>query len=74
MSYNFSEAGGNWSTKGCTLMSVDNDDEVIVCRCNHLTNFGILVVRITSRKYNLGVLRYVYIPSLVPRLSFVDCP
>ena len=44
MSYNFSEGDGNWSTSGCIVMSVDEENEVVVCGCSHLTNFGVLVV------------------------------
>ena len=49
VSWDFKAANGsgNWSEKGCTLV-VSKDDkgsEIVLCRCNHLTNFGVLVVR-----------------------------
>ena len=31
-----------WSTGGCTV--VEMTDTVVVCSCNHLTNFGVLAV------------------------------
>ena len=32
----------NWVPKGCT--TIVGDDDVIICKCNHLTNFAVLVV------------------------------
>ena len=34
---------GNWSTDGCTTEEA-NDLNSIMCHCNHLTNFALLVV------------------------------
>ena len=34
---------GNWTTDGCELGG--HEDSVVTCHCNHLTNFGVLVVR-----------------------------
>ena len=33
---------GDWSSKGCK--SQDRKKDVILCRCNHLSTFGVLVV------------------------------
>ena len=33
---------GNWTQDGCTLAG--EEDGVVSCECNHLTNFGVLVV------------------------------
>ena len=33
---------GNWTTDGCAFIEIDGN--VVTCRCNHLTNFGVLVV------------------------------
>ncbi len=33
---------GNWTTSGCKLESDNNG--VITCSCNHLTNFAVLLV------------------------------
>ena len=41
MFYNFSEAGGKWSSSGCIVLSVEG----VQCGCSHLINFGVLVVR-----------------------------
>ena len=37
---------GTWTTEGCSLLPPeDGDDEGVVrCSCNHLTNFAVLVV------------------------------
>ena len=37
---------GNWTNEGCKVMSMNETTGEIVCRCNHLTNFAILVVRL----------------------------
>lgn len=29
---------------GCTVVSVDEENATVLCACNHLTNFGVLVV------------------------------
>ncbi len=34
---------GNWTTKGCTVNS-DLCSNIVSCTCDHLTNFGALVV------------------------------
>ena len=39
--WNFAKT--NWSDEGCTFQKVRNDSR-IVCHCNHLTNFAILMV------------------------------
>ena len=41
---------GDWSTKGCQLVSSCSakNGEVHVCKCNHLTNFALLVVCICA--------------------------
>lgn len=36
------DGAGNWTSEGCTVDG--NADGVVSCACNHLTNFGILVV------------------------------
>ena len=36
---------GDWTTDGCNLTDVLFPD-VAVCECNHLSNFGVLVVRV----------------------------
>lgn len=47
MFYDFSKAEGNWSSRGCEVLSVEGD--VVVCGCSHLTNFGVLVVSIITQ-------------------------
>ncbi|XP_072026659.1 adhesion G-protein coupled receptor G7-like [Amphiura filiformis] len=32
---------GDWSTEGCTFVGIENDR--VVCQCNHLTNFAVLM-------------------------------
>ncbi|XP_066300054.1 uncharacterized protein [Branchiostoma lanceolatum] len=33
--------GGDWSTEGCNFVGIDNGR--VVCECNHLTNFAVLM-------------------------------
>ena len=33
---------GDWSTEGCIFVGIENDR--VVCQCNHLTNFAVLMV------------------------------
>ena len=40
---NASNGLGDWSEDGCQHNATLSDGRV-VCRCNHLTNFGVLVV------------------------------
>ena len=58
MSYNFTDADGNWSTEGCMLVSVDDKDGVITCQCDHLTNFGVLVVSLSN--FHIPCVPYIY--------------
>ena len=34
---------GSWSMRGCTTIS-NQDEDVVRCRCDHLTHFGYLFV------------------------------
>ena len=36
---------GNWTTEGCNT-TLDRESGVVVCMCNHLTNFATLVVSV----------------------------
>ena len=38
---------GNWSDRGCWV--VNETEEDVTCACDHLTNFAILLVSLTSR-------------------------
>ena len=38
------DGAGNWSTEGCRTITNDSKPYQVVCECNHLTNFGSLVV------------------------------
>ena len=38
------DGAGNWSTRGCLTINDDNKPYQVVCECDHLTNFAILVV------------------------------
>ena len=35
---------GNWSEAGCDVAEIDEESGLIVCECNHLTNFACLIV------------------------------
>ena len=45
VSWDFSAAGnrGNWTTEGCARIAV-TEDGMVTCRCDHLTNFAVLIV------------------------------
>ena len=50
VSWNYSAVNrlGNWTTSGCYVESMDSN--FVVCKCIHLTNFGLLVVsRVSSQ-------------------------
>ena len=36
----------DWITEGCT--TIVGEDGVVTCSCNHLTNFAVLVVMLTT--------------------------
>ena len=39
------EGFGGWSTEGCSrVVRVEDDAGKVVCDCNHLTNFAVLLV------------------------------
>ena len=52
MSWNFNAiivdntTRGNWTPDGCEL--VEENGGVFTCHCNHLTNFAVLVVSLSS--------------------------
>ena len=39
---------GDWSNAGCYVTTSNSMD--VICECNHLTSFAILLVSITNRK------------------------
>ncbi|CAH1255346.1 ADGRG7 [Branchiostoma lanceolatum] len=39
--FNAGGGGGDWSTEGCNFVGIDSDR--VVCECNHLTNFAVLM-------------------------------
>ncbi|CAH1249318.1 ADGRG4 [Branchiostoma lanceolatum] len=39
--FNAGGGGGAWSTEGCNFVGIDNNR--VVCECNHLTNFAVLM-------------------------------
>ena len=39
---------GDWSNEGCSNATMNDelrDQDVVICKCNHLSTFGIFVVR-----------------------------
>lgn len=34
---------GNWSSEGCRLVTNQTTSEEVVCECDHMTNFAILL-------------------------------
>ncbi|XP_070567268.1 adhesion G-protein coupled receptor G6-like [Ptychodera flava] len=41
--YNLNGKNGAWSSEGCTVSPEENDNNSVLCECNHLTNFALLV-------------------------------
>lgn len=39
----FSSSDGVWSTEGCILDESQSNENLSVCRCNHLTHFAVLM-------------------------------
>ena len=46
------DGAGNWSTEGCRTIIVDSTSDLVMCECDHLTNFGCLVVSFITLCYN----------------------
>ena len=42
--YNATGGFGSWTNRGCNT-TFDRSSNTVRCNCNHLTNFGALVVR-----------------------------
>ena len=40
---------GDWSEAGCVVAEIDEESGLVVCKCNHLTNFAVLVVSIVTK-------------------------
>lgn len=43
---------GDWSNEGCSNATMNDelrDQDVVICKCNHLSTFGIFVVRLSIR-------------------------
>ena len=44
----FSGGKGDWSNEGCSNATMNDElrsQDVVICKCNHLSTFGIFVVR-----------------------------
>lgn len=40
---------GGWSEAGCYRVDTPDTDDEVVCRCNHLSNFAVLLVSSAAR-------------------------
>ena len=47
---------GDWSNKGCHNITTNKTE--ILCECNHLTNFAILLV--SNEKINVVIIIMIY--------------
>ena len=61
--YNFYRNGSHWSTDGCVV--TQTGENFTNCRCNHLTNFAILVrpyqtVRVTLNHIFIYLLKFIF--------------
>ena len=50
MVYNTAGGFGDWSTRGCVVVSESEED--VICECDHLTNFAILLVSRDNNFYH----------------------
>ena len=69
------QVNGSWSSKGCSL--INRTDTKVVCSCNHLTNFAILMqlgeAKVSCKvKYSYPVVLLICIRSTVHQLPFVN--
>ena len=55
--------GGGWTDAGCKKVdNIDMEDEnMITCECNHLTNIAVLVVRCLNLFYIIRILLYIIV-------------
>ena len=56
---------GDWSSEGCERVGRKYRDRVI-CECDHLSTFGVFVVRTYSYTYTPWILRSLYINLYSP--------
>ena len=47
---------GNWVSDGCVIKS--RNEDIIICECNHLSMFGVLVVSMYVVKHEGIICRY----------------
>ncbi|KAM6279775.1 adhesion G protein-coupled receptor F5 [Porphyrio hochstetteri] len=67
--FTFSKHGGSWDTAGCNVTEVEGD---IMCSCNHLTSFSVLMSPDTSSQVIFE--DYItYIGLAISILSLVVC-
>ncbi|XP_038059535.1 adhesion G-protein coupled receptor G4-like [Patiria miniata] len=58
---------GGWSAKGCAVNFELSDSTTVVCECNHLTNFAMLM-----DVYNMGELDPVH-SKILAIISYIGC-
>ena len=46
----------NWTTQGC--MTSSGSDGVVLCHCNHLTNFAVIMVSQNNVRGNIYIRKY----------------
>ena len=71
--YNFYRNGSHWSTDGCVV--TQTGENFTNCRCNHLTNFAILVrpyqtVRVTLNHIIIYLLNFIFLKLYSPFCKF----
>lgn len=79
---------GDWSNEGCSNATMNDElrsQDVVICKCNHLSTFGIFVVRnrfITTTFVPLLIIFYpvlqnteplTCLPGFVANPSLTDC-
>ena len=65
---------GHWSTSGCTVNSLESTDNKTVCKCDHLTNFAVVMSPFHQVRQLLSSLlsrSYTHFLSLVFLLHYI---
>ncbi|XP_071801526.1 adhesion G-protein coupled receptor G6-like [Asterias amurensis] len=65
---NANDFQGGWSTEGCSLISELTNSETVVCECDHLTNFAMLM-----DIYNKGEPLDPVHAQILSVLSYIGC-
>ncbi|KFU93211.1 putative G-protein coupled receptor 116, partial [Chaetura pelagica] len=69
--WNFSLNGGGWDPHGCTPRDLNDSADSVICSCNHLTSFSMLMSEQRSSEKSETYITYICLGISV--LSLVTC-